>query len=151
MWKFLGQGPNLSHSSNLSCRSGNARSLTHWVTSAACAALKSKKKKKKKRKKKKKKKRKKKKRNKIQKDYTKSINSDNFWVVGIQYIFLALGGALRVFYLAFFVVAFLGMNLWHMEVPRLGAESELPLPATATAMPDSSLRPTSQLMATLDL
>ena len=33
-----------------------------------------------------------------------------------------------------------GHFLWHMEVPRLGVESELQLPAypTATAMPDPS-------------
>ena len=31
---------------------------------------------------------------------------------------------------------FLGPHLWHMEVPRLGTESELQLPATATATPD---------------
>ena len=40
---------------------------------------------------------------------------------------------------AFFFV-FLGLHLWYMEDPRLGAESELQLPAytTATAMPDPS-------------
>ena len=32
MWKFLGQGSNLCHSSNLSCCSDNARSLTHCTT-----------------------------------------------------------------------------------------------------------------------
>ena len=33
---------------------------------------------------------------------------------------------------------FLGLHLWHMEVPRLGVQLELQLPAytTATAMPD---------------
>ena len=42
--------------------------------------------------------------------------------------------------LFFFFLAFLGLHLWHMEVPRLGEESELQLPATATAtaMPDPS-------------
>ena len=37
----------------------------------------------------------------------------------------------------FVAVVFLGLHLWHMEVPRLGAESEVhPLAyATATAMP----------------
>ena len=36
----------------------------------------------------------------------------------------------------FFLVLFLGQNSWHMEVPRLGVELELQLPAytTATAM-----------------
>ena len=39
-----------------------------------------------------------------------------------------------------FVFCFLGLHLWHMEVPRLGVQSELPLPAYATdiAMPDLS-------------
>ena len=39
-----------------------------------------------------------------------------------------------------FVSVFLGPHLWHMEVPRLGVQSELQLPAytTATAMPDPS-------------
>ena len=37
-----------------------------------------------------------------------------------------------------FLFVFLGPHLWHMEVPRLGVESELQLLAytTATAMPD---------------
>ena len=45
---------------------------------------------------------------------------------------------------------FLRPHLLHTEVPRLGVESELQLPAytTATAMPH--LQPTSQLMATPD-
>ena len=36
---------------------------------------------------------------------------------------------------------FLGPHLWHIEVPRLGVESELQVPAytTATATPDPSL------------
>ena len=40
----------------------------------------------------------------------------------------------------FFFFAFLGLHLWHMEVPRLAVKSELHLPAytTATAMPDPS-------------
>ena len=32
MWRFPGQGSNLSYSSNLSHNSDNARSLTHWAT-----------------------------------------------------------------------------------------------------------------------
>ena len=41
----------------------------------------------------------------------------------------------------FFLLLFLGLFLWHMEVPRLGVQSELQLPAyaTATAVPDPSL------------
>ena len=39
-----------------------------------------------------------------------------------------------------FIFVFLELHPWHMEVPRLGAESELQLPAyvTAAAMQDSS-------------
>ena len=39
-----------------------------------------------------------------------------------------------------FVFIFSWLHLWHMEVPRLGVESELQLQAytTATAMPDLS-------------
>ena len=45
---------------------------------------------------------------------------------------------LRVF--VCFFVCFTGPFLWHVEVPRLGVQSELQLPAftTATAMPDLS-------------
>ena len=41
----------------------------------------------------------------------------------------------------YFFFFFLGLHLWHMEVPWLGVESELQLPAfaTAIAMPDLSL------------
>lgn len=38
----------------------------------------------------------------------------------------------------FFFFFFLGLNLQHMEVPKLGVQSELQLPATAIAMQDSS-------------
>ena len=39
-----------------------------------------------------------------------------------------------------FFLCFLGLHLWHREVPSVGVESELQLPvyATATSMPDSS-------------
>ena len=61
---------------------------------------------------------------------------------------------LRVYLFIYFFV-FLGLHLWHMEVPRLEVESELkPLAyATATAMWDPShvyLWPIPQLMAMLD-
>ena len=41
---------------------------------------------------------------------------------------------------AFVLFCFLGLHLWHMEVPRLGVESKLQLPAytTTTATPDQS-------------
>ena len=40
----------------------------------------------------------------------------------------------------FFLFLFLGLNLWHIEVPRLGVQSEPYLLAypTATTMPDPS-------------
>ena len=43
-------------------------------------------------------------------------------------------------FVCLFGFAFLGPNLWHMEVHRLGTKLELQLPAstTATAMPDPS-------------
>ena len=51
-----------------------------------------------------------------------------------------------LYFLFFFFFIFLGPHLWYMEVPRLGVESELQLPAyttakakaTATATPDPS-------------
>ena len=46
-------------------------------------------------------------------------------------------------FLKFIIIVFclLGCHPWHMEVPRLGVELELQLPAyvTATATPDLSL------------
>ena len=39
---------------------------------------------------------------------------------------------IQIFYSFFF--AFLGLHLWHMDVPRLGGESELFLTAFTTAM-----------------
>ena len=38
----------------------------------------------------------------------------------------------------FFSFSCLRATLWHVDVPRLGAESELQLPAHTTAMPDPS-------------
>ena len=60
-----------------------------------------------------------------------------------------------LFYLILFIYLFiLGLHPWHMEGPRLGIQSELQLPAyaTATAKQDPSciLRPTPQLMAMPD-
>ena len=37
------------------------------------------------------------------------------------------------FSIFFFFLFFLGLHLWHMEVPRLGVKSELQLPAYTTA------------------
>ena len=42
-------------------------------------------------------------------------------------------GLVWVCLFCFLFFGFLGPNLWHMEVPRLGVKSELQLPATATA------------------
>ena len=53
----------------------------------------------------------------------------------------------------FFFPIFLGPHSWHMDISRLGVESELHLPAytTATAMQDPThIRPTPQLMETPD-
>ena len=63
---------------------------------------------------------------------------------------LSLPDPLSLFFFSFF---FLRPHLWHMEVPGLGFESELELPAytTATAMQiPAHLRPTAQLTATSD-
>ena len=54
----------------------------------------------------------------------------------------------------FILLPFLGPLPWHMEVTRLGIESELKPPAytraTATAGSEPRLQPTPQLMATPD-
>ena len=49
-------------------------------------------------------------------------------------------GSAHTLFLGWFLFCFLGPRLWHVEVPRLGVESELQLPAytTATATPDLS-------------
>ena len=50
-------------------------------------------------------------------------------------------------------ICFLGLHLRHMEVPRLGVESELQLPAYTShsnAGSEPHLRPIPQLMATPD-
>ena len=51
---------------------------------------------------------------------------------------LSLSLSLFFFFFFFFFKVFLGPHLWHMEVPRLGIQLELLLPAyaTATATPD---------------
>ena len=48
----------------------------------------------------------------------------------------------------FFVFVFLGPNLWHMEVPRLGVKLELPLPVYATARATPNLGCICDLYAT---
>ena len=56
-----------------------------------------------------------------------------------------------LFHSFIYLVCFLGLHLQHMEVPRLGVESELQLPAYTTATGfELRLRPQPQLMATLD-
>ena len=56
--------------------------------------------------------------------------------------------------ITFFFFGFLGPHMRHVEVPRLEVESELQLPATATAAAtmgsELCLWPTPQLMATPD-
>ena len=46
---------------------------------------------------------------------------------------------LEGFFVFVFLVFVLGLCMWHVEVPMLGVESELQLPATATATQDASL------------
>ena len=61
---------------------------------------------------------------------------------------------LTFFLFYFFFFHFLGLHPWHMEVPRLGIELELQLPAYTTAIamqdPELRLRPTPQLRALPD-
>ena len=47
---------------------------------------------------------------------------------------------LNLFFIFYYFFFFLGLHFWHMEVPRLGVQSELQLPATgiATAMQNLS-------------
>ena len=54
------------------------------------------------------------------------------WLKVLQFFFF--------FFWHLFIYLFLGLNSWHMEVPRLGVEWELQLPAytIATAMQDPS-------------
>ena len=58
------------------------------------------------------------------------FSPDIYSGVGLQYHMVTL------FLIFLFDFAFLGLHPWHMEVPRLGVESELQLLAytTATAM-----------------
>ena len=73
-------------------------------------------------------------------------------VWGIGRYSVGIGFILRVLFVCGYVcVIFLGPRSWHMEVPRIGAESEPP--ATATATPDPGCvcdLHTPQLTATLD-
>ena len=61
---------------------------------------------------------------------------------GTSYLlsYISVCSPLKQIFLFCFVFFFLGPYLWHMEVPRVGAESELQLLAyaTATAMQDPS-------------
>ena len=52
-----------------------------------------------------------------------------------------LSSTKRGFFGLFLFFCFLGLHLWHMEIPRLGVELELQLPAyaTDTATQDPSL------------
>ena len=52
------------------------------------------------------------------------------------YIIILLLLILSPFLPSFFFFCFLGPILWHIEVPRLGVESELQLPAYTTATTD---------------
>ena len=72
------------------------------------------------------------------------------WVFFFFFIFELLA---RVFYfLINFFFVFLGLHPQHMEVPRLGVESELHLPSYShnNAKSEPRLQPTPYLMAILD-
>ena len=81
------------------------------------------------------------------------------WVLGSH---LYLQGRVQIFlaavhslpssvYLSFFFFCFLGLHLWHMDVPRLEVQSELDLRQShSNTGSKPSLRPTPQLMATPD-
>ena len=62
-------------------------------------------------------------------------------ILPFSFIYLFFGFGVG-FFVCLFVcfVGFLGLHMWHMEVPRLGVKSELQLPAytTATATWDPS-------------
>ena len=60
--------------------------------------------------------------------------ADMAWIWGLKYFFF-------LSFLLACLLAFLGLHLRHMEVPRLGVKLELQLPGytTATAMSDLSL------------
>ena len=53
------------------------------------------------------------------------VSAELQWEIPHTYFF--------IFFLSFFLSFFLGLQVQHMEVPRPGVESELQLPATATA------------------
>ena len=82
-------------------------------------------------------KKKKKKKNYLRMDHRPQCKVSNYknFLKETQKIYMILGLAMRFLVLFFH---FLGPHLWHMEVPRLGVESQLqpPLQATATATQD---------------
>ena len=57
-------------------------------------------------------------------------------ILGLGEYFLVRFLKTVIFFFGLFV--FLGLHLWHMEASRLGVQSELQLPDTATAKPDPS-------------
>ena len=75
--------------------------------------------------------------------------------VGLIAVFLKSSKMIVIFFFFFFSLCFVGQHSQHMEIPRLGVESELQLPAytiaTATSEPsDICDLPTPWLMAMLD-
>ena len=62
------------------------------------------------------------------------------WLLLCWSMFPLPGELVFIFFCFFFLFCFLGPHLKHMEIPRLGVQSELQLPAytTATAMPGLS-------------
>ena len=69
------------------------------------------------------------------------LSSRAFWGVGVSTVLLPSQGPLLKSYFFFF----LGLHLWHIEVPRLGVKSELQLPAYATATATQDLSRISDL------
>ena len=61
-----------------------------------------------------------------------------------------LGFFCLVNFIYLFIFGFLGPHPWHMEVPKLGVESELKLPAYTTAT-DSNARSKPRLQSTPQL
>ena len=76
------------------------------------------------------------------------------WFTDCQYISICKYKLLGFFSFFFFAFCFLGLHLWHIEVPTIGVKMELWLPAyaiaTATLRSETHLQPTPQLTETLD-
>ena len=74
------------------------------------------------------------------KDFASSAGKELVWLGCMQDGDSMLGDIMTLLLTFFFFFSFLGLNPRHMEVPRLGVESEVQLPANtrATATRDPS-------------